>query len=252
MNSGELIWKEQFEIPSHVVDLNGRIKFYYICNYLFDIASRHAHSLHWGYDDLQDHKQYWVLSRLHVKMLKYPGMHDTILFETWPKGISRLFALRDFRFSSAHDDTICLATTAWLIIDSATGRPVRITDFAELYNYNTGKHSIEEVPGKLPAVDDPEHSREIGVHYSDLDINKHVNSGKYIEWIQNCFDAQVYEKSNIREFQMNFLSETHYGENITLHCMRGKESENDHFFEGIKGAYDNPVFRAYVKLDQNF
>ena len=191
MNENELTWKEQTEIPSHMVDFYGRIKFYYICHYLFDIASRHAHFLHWGYDDLQDQKQYWVLSRLHVKMLKYPGMHDTISLETWPKGINRLFALRDFRFSSGVDETICLATTAWLIVDASSGRPVRITDFAELYNFNTGKHSIEEVPGKLPAVDTPENTREISVSYSDLDINKHVTSGKYIEWIQNCFDIRV-------------------------------------------------------------
>ena len=252
MNSGELIWKEEIEIPSHMVDFYGRIKFYYICHYLFDIASRHAHSLHWGFDDLRDQKQYWVLSRLHVKMMKYPGMHDKIHFETWPKGISRLFALRDFRFCTGEDETICLATTAWLIVDSTTGRPVKITDYADLNNFNTGKHSIEEVPGKLPAVDDPENIREISVNYSDLDINKHVTSGKYIEWIQNCFDTQLYEKHNVREFQMNFLSETRPGENISLHWMTDKHSDTDHFFEGIKGSYDHPVFRAFVKFGQDF
>jgi len=251
VNKSDLTWKEQIEIPARMVDYYGRIKFYNICHYLFDIASKHADSLHWGYNDLQGRKQYWVLSRLHVKMMKYPGMHDTIFFETWPKGISRLFALRDFRFSTEEDDTICLATTAWLIVDATTGRPVKITDFDELYNLSTGKHSIEEVPEKLPAVDDPEHSREIGVNYSDLDINKHVTAGKYIEWIQNCFENQIYEKRNISEFQMNFLSETYNGENITLHWMSGKESEDDHFFEGIKGSYDHPVFRAYIKFDED-
>ena len=249
MDSGQLTWKEQIQVPSHAVDLYGRIKFYHICYYLFDIASRHAHSLHWGYDDLQEQEQYWVLSRLHVKMLKYPGMHDSIILETWPKGISRLFALRDFIFSSAKGETICLATTAWLIVDAATGRPVRINDFSKLYNFDTGRHSIKEVPGKLPVVDVPEQSREISAAYSDLDINRHVTSGKYIEWVQNCFDAGAYEKTSIREFRMNFLSETRYGENIILHWMSDQSSEAGYFFEGIKGSYDFPVFRAYVKMD---
>ena len=88
------------------------------------------------------------------------------------------------------------------------------------------------------------------MRYSDLDINKHVTAGKYIEWIQNSFETRMYEKSNISEFQMNFLSETYSGENITMHWMTGKESGDNYYFEGIKGSYDHPVIRAYVKFDQ--
>jgi acyl-ACP thioesterase len=250
MDGSDLTWKEQITVPAHTIDLFGKVKFYYICYYLFDSASRHAHSLHWGYDDLQGQKQYWVLSRLHVQMLSYPGMHDSIMLETWPKGISRLFALRDFKITSANGETICLATTAWLIVDGTTGRPVRISDFARLYNFNTGRHSLKTVPGKLPVVDDPEHSLEIGATYSDLDINQHVTSGKYIEWVQNCFDTGSYEKTKITEFRMNFLSETRHAENITLHWMAAQPPESGYYFEGIKGSYDHPVFRAYVKMDE--
>jgi medium-chain acyl-[acyl-carrier-protein] hydrolase len=245
-----LIWKEAFRIPSYAIGCNGQIKFYFIGNFLFDIASTHANHLHWGFDDMQKNNQYWVLSRFHIKMFRYPVMNELIHLETWPKGINRLFAIRDYLISSESGHIICLATSAWLIMDAVTGKPVRISDFRDLFDFNTNKHGIEEVPDKLPPVTEPDYIASIKVSYSDLDINKHVNSGKYIEWIQDSFDDLHYEQQNIKEFQINFMSETHFGETISLKRMPGINEPDCHYFEGIQEGDNVSCFRAKILWDK--
>jgi len=249
--SDVLIWKEKYRVPSYAIGANGQVKFYYISNFLLDMASIHADHLHWGFRDMRERNQYWVLSRFHVIMHKYPGMHETIHLETWPKGINRLFALRDYRISDAANDVICVATSAWLIMDAGTGKPVRIADYRNLFDYTTNMHGIEEVPDKLPAVTVPDFKVLIKVACSDLDINKHVNSGKYIEWIEDTFDTHYFEQKNIREFQINFLSETRFGETIELVRMPGMQQTDYHYFEGTKESDHSVSFRASIIWDKS-
>ena len=251
IKSDSLIWKEEYRIPSYAVASNGQVKFYFIGNFLFDIASNHASHLHWGFEDMQKNNQYWVLSRFHVKMIKYPFMQEIICLETWPKGIDRLFALRDYRISDLSGNIICLATSAWLIMDAGTGKPLRISDFRELFDYNPDRYSIKEVPDKLPPVIEPDYQVSVRVLFSDLDINKHVNSGKYLEWIQDCYAEEYYEQRNIREFQINFLSETRFDETIKLSRMTGMHQPECHYFEGIKERDQTAAFRARIVWDES-
>lgn len=251
LESEALIWKEKYRIPSYAVGSNGQIKFYFICNFLFDIASSHASHLHWGFEDMQKNNRYWVLSRFHVKMIRYPTMQEMIQLETWPKGIDRLFALRDYRITNEAGDIICLATSAWLIMDAGTGKPLRISDFRELFDFNPDRYSIREVPDKLPPVTDPDYKVLIRVAFSDLDINKHVNSGRYLEWIQDCYDEEYYERRNIREFQINFLSETRFNETIQLSRMKDIRQPDCHYFEGLKENDQTSSFRARIAWDDS-
>lgn len=246
MDGTEFTWKKEMEVPAFAADFRGKIKFYYLCDWLFDAASEHARSLGWGYGDLKKQKRYWVLSRLHVQMQHYPGMHEHITLETWPRGISGAFALRDFRLS-VRDAGVCLATTAWLILDARNGRPVRINEFSEIHDYDTGKYAIKEVPGKLPPVEDPDQSLQVPVRYSDLDVNDHVNSAKYIEWIQDSFDKKAYLNRQIGDFMINFLSEGRFGDVIRLERMPGKDPACENYFEAKKHPERRPVFRAFVR-----
>ena len=244
MNAINLIWKEQLRVPTHAVDMNGKMKFSEICYSLFDIAAAHARHLNWGYDDMQSRKTYWVLSRLHVKILKYPLMYETISVETWPKGVSRLFAIRDYSISNESGETVALATTAWIIVDAGTGKPRRPDDLVKDLNLDNPKHGIEEVPDKLPSVVDPELTVSYKVRYTDLDINKHVNSGKYIEWIQDCFKGEKYDRQSIKEFQINFQSETRLDETINLKMFTEAGNTDINFFEGSRESDGTVAIRA--------
>ncbi len=243
----KMIWREAYTIPSHDISVNGRVKFYILCNLLLDSASIHAAHLHFGYDDMKAEEQYWVLSRFVVKMIKYPGFHEKIYIETWPKGVDRLFALRDFKIFSETGEEIGLATSAWIILDAITRRPKKLDHFSDLYEFNKHQHAIKELPVKISGIETADKTFSFKARFSDLDLNNHVNSGKYIEWIQNCFPAEVYHKKNISSFQINFLSETRFGEKVEVKICNDSKNNDLHFIDALKESDNLSVFRAILQ-----
>lgn len=249
MNDTEsgLILRINENVPGYFVSLNGQVKFYTLASMLLESAGRHAEMHGFGYQGMIREKVYWVLSRFQVRMLKYPSMNDPVIIETWPKGPDRLFFIRDYRISTPEGTTLALATTAWLVLDGNTGRPQRLDDSHRLHDFHVDDfHAIVEVPGKLPGVEEPDRSFLHTARYSDLDINKHVNSLKYIEWIQDCYDQEDYLTGNFKEFQINYHMETRFGEEVDIRMKNASGDDSFDYFEGIRTADQNLAFRACV------
>jgi medium-chain acyl-[acyl-carrier-protein] hydrolase len=247
MNKESFIWEEEFSIHAKDIDFNGKLKFYCICGYFFELAARHANQLHFGFKDLSQENVYWVLSRLHVKILSWPGFEQRINIQTWHKGIGRLFGLRDFRIIDKEGHMQVLAASAWLILDKRTGRPIRPDRFQELQNSKTELHAINEIPEKLDPITNYQKVKLIEPGYTDLDLNYHVNAGKYIAWIQDLYPPDFYRSFQISEFQVNYLNETRFGSKVQILSL--EESGEEYLFTNIEGkidGLDTPAFRARI------
>lgn len=55
-----------------------------------------------------------------------------------------------------------------------------------------------------------------GAKYSDIDINGHVNSIRYIEHILDLFPMEMYREKRIRRFEMAYVTESHYGDELNF------------------------------------
>jgi len=236
-------------IPAYYVSLNGQIKFFTLAGMLLEGAAIHS-SLHgYGYDDMVRDNIYWVLSRFHVTMHSYPRMGEPVVIETWHKGANRLFFLRDYRMMSEDNRLLASATSAWLVLDGNTGRPKKMNEGYSFREFDVDNlHAIESVPDKLPQIQEPDSQIITTARYSDLDINKHVNAIKYIEWIQDHYDENVYKSKNVEEFQINYQLETRFGEEVEVRMKRTFEGGDYDYFEGIRTADQNPAFRARIKF----
>jgi medium-chain acyl-[acyl-carrier-protein] hydrolase len=246
------VWQEVFKIPAEDIDFKGKLKFHSLCRYFFELASQHANHLHFGYQDLKQANYYWVLSRLHVKVNRYPGFDQRIIINTWHKGVNRLFGLRDFRILDTDNHELVLATSAWLVIDKKTGRPVRPDVFTETSKSKTDHHAIKEIPDKIDPIADHETEKLIDPGYTDFDINQHVNAGRYIEWIQDLYTPEFYKNYQISEFRINYLNETRFDEKIRIYSR--KESIQNSVFSMVEGrisSTDTPAFRASICWTKN-
>ncbi len=245
----DLILKLDNKIPSYDVSLNGETKFYTLCNILLDSAAAHANKFQFGYHDMQKENVYWVLSRFHIIMHEYPKMDDFIRVETWPKGVNKLFFMRDYRILSEDDRLLTSATTAWLVLDGNTGRPKKMEANNNLHDFHIDDfHAIEPVPDKLPKIAEPDRQMSVQARYSDLDINKHVNAVKYIEWVQDCYPQDLYEKQNVKEFQINYQSETRFGEEVEIRIRKAEKTDPFEYLEGIRASDQTAAFRARIRF----
>ena len=85
---------------------------------------------------------------MRIKIDHYPVWDDRVRVETWHRGMERIFGLRDFRVESISGDTLGMASTAWLILDSKTRRPIRIID--EVLQNSKGDETITNLTNLLP------------------------------------------------------------------------------------------------------
>lgn len=243
----DLILRLDTKIPSYDVSLNGQTKFYNLCNNLLESAAVHANQYRFGYHDMQKENVYWVLSRFHIIMHQYPSMDERVVVETWPKGLERLFFMRDYRILTEDGRLLTTATTAWLVLDGATGRPRKMEQKNSLHLfYIDNYHAIAQVPGKLPGVTEVDRQLPVLARYSDLDINKHVNAVKYIEWVQDCYPQELYEKQNVTEFQINYQAETRFNEEVQINIKTASGPDHYEYLEGIKTSDGNTAFRARI------
>jgi medium-chain acyl-[acyl-carrier-protein] hydrolase len=238
---------EEFKVPAEDIDANGRMKFFRICSYLFEMATIHARQLKYGFEDMQQENHYWVLSRLLVHVNHYPEFDQNIVIETWTKGTNRLFALRDFCITDQEKNVLALAATAWLALDKTTGRPGKPEYMAQFHSLHAGRHAIQELPGKIDPPEPGHLEASIPVRYSDLDINKHVNAGRYIAWVQDQFPLEHYQQNQIETFQINYHNETRFGETVQLYFSPGKETDANNLIEGKIENSGSTAFRARIE-----
>jgi len=227
-------YKETIRVKSYETDINANLKLYSFMNFAQEIAGMHADSLGFGYDNLIKDGIAWVLSRVHVKFNRLPVWKEEIAIETWHKGSDRLFGYRDFEVSDSNGEKIIIATSSWLLINTETRKLHRINNIME---ENTGdndiRHAIKEPAVRLVTPAEMEFVRTRLVSFSDVDINRHTNNAKYIEWALDCIDFELLKNLTIRDFVINFNMESMVNEEISIFI---KTQIDSIFIEGTRGS----------------
>ena len=170
-----------------------------------EIAWEHANILGFGYDNLQKHQQFWVLSRLLVKINRRPEWKENFMLETWPRGTDGFYAYRDFKFVDESGNHIIQATSSWLILDLITKRIVRLTDFKNFPKYE--ESVFDEKAGKVKSPQCNDKLMFTPVLFNEIDINQHFNTGHYLERIVDSYHFEFHEVKELTEFEVNFLKE---------------------------------------------
>ena len=79
--------------------------------------------------------------------------------------------------------------------------------------------------------------------YSDIDINRHLYSMRYLQMALDTFDVEYLERCNISEIDLNFIAEVLCGETVDV----VRRSEGDvHQVEMMRNG--SVVFRAEMSM----
>jgi len=206
-----------FVTESYLLDFKGRVPIPTIGNYMLHAASHHAASRGFGFSDMNDRNTAWVLSRIAIEMTEYPVMSsDPLTLNTWISEVSRLFTSRCFEWLNGQGKPIGYAYSIWAAIDVETRRPIPLDEEA-LRVYQDDRPCPIMRPGKIPPVENATEGVAYVIKYSDLDVNGHFNSIKYMEHLLDMFDIALFETKEVRRFEIAYLSEGRYGMPLTLH-----------------------------------
>ena len=229
--------------PFHV-DFTGRLTMGVLGNHLLNCAGFHADERGFGIATLNENHYTWVLSRLAIELDDMPRAYQKFSVQTWVENVYRLFTDRNFAILDAEGNPIGYARSVWAMISMETRKPADLLTLhgGGITGYVCDKECPIDRPGRIK-VGEGETVGEHQVRYSDIDLNGHVNSIKYIEHILDLFPMEMFRERSVRRFEMAYVAESYYGDRLTF-C-RGQKSGNEYDIE-VKKNGTEVVVRSKV------
>ena len=231
--------------PFHV-DFNGRLTMGVLGNHLLNCAGFHASERGFGIATLNEDNYTWVLSRLAIDLEEMPYQYEEFTVQTWVENVYRLFTDRNFAIIDKDGKKIGYARSVWAMINLNTRKPADLLTLhgGSIVDYVCDEPCPIEKPSRIKvATDQP--CAKLTAKYSDIDINGHVNSIRYIEHILDLFPIDLYKSKRIQRFEMAYVAESYYGDELSF--FEEEVSETEYHVE-IKKNGSEVVCRAKVKF----
>jgi len=243
-----LAWTEEIRIRSYDVDATRRATSVSLCRYFLEAGWNHAEALGLGFSHLRSLGKFWVLARLRFEAQQYPVWGDRMTLRTWPRGLKSVFALRDFELQDEAGRRIAAGSSAWLVLDSVSKRPQRIHKLLASLAALNGEAALGCDPEELGDNESWDEPYPVTVRYTDIDVNKHVNSSRYIGWMLDAYPAGFHLQHSLRVLGVNYLGETLEGEQLIV---RTRQSDANVYSHSLIKPGGSEVCRARLEWKVN-
>lgn len=222
--------------PFHC-DFSNHLRLDHFGNEMINAADLHSDKRGFGMNYLRTIGKTWVLSRFAIELLDLPKSYTTVKVETWIESAMRYFSRRNFAISDPESGNVfAYGRSIWAMIDTETRQPC---DIFSLDNGCLNKYIDDEKPcpidncSRVKVNDDASLWRTITTGYSDIDVNGHVNSIKYMEHCLNLWNIDWYKSHKLKRVEMAYIAETMCGDQLHFYV-----SEQGNGLFGIKICTD--------------
>ncbi len=226
-------------------------------NCMLNAADFHSTARGFGMSYLNTVNKTWVLSRLCIEMEDMPQQNTRFTVTTWVENALRFFTQRNFCITDEQSGrTLGYGRSVWALIDLSTRQPtdiLAVKDGDIVKWIDSDRHCPIAAPGRVKMNSDAPVVSSFKVRYSDIDINGHVNSIKYIEHIMDLFPLSFYREYKLHRFDIAYVAETYDSDTLHFHvddlsetekAIRVTKSSND-------GAEETEVVRCSMIFKKN-
>lgn len=197
---------------------NGCLKYPVVLDLFQHTASHHADIGGISFSDMQVHNQAFVMSRMRLEIDRLPRWQEDVQVHTWIVSLENNRSIRALEIR-ANGKKILAAETFWAVFNTETRRPDSIVlphDHFIKYqdDFSTQQHVKRIVLEQAPVVSTHR------VRLSDLDIVKHVNNVKYVEWCLDALPIEVVLDNQIAAMDMNYIKELRYDDLVEIRVLQ--------------------------------
>ena len=240
---------QEHTVTHHECGPDAVLKLNCILDYFQDIAACHADLLRIGMTDLQELHELWVLSRLRLRFNRYPVLGEKLTVMTYPTGLNRLFATRQYQLLAENGERLVEATSFWIVIDDTKFRPVKpFKMLADFDGRNLDKPRFFPDLDKIAEPEDgvSENLLEYQVLHSNIDLNRHLNNAFYGSYIVDTLGKLAGRLCHPREVQINFLLPGAL--NARIHCGGRLNEDGAFYIDGRNAESGQLCFQAEGSL----
>ena len=240
------VWTEQYRVRHTEVTREGFLRADVFFDYMQEAAANHAKHIGVGLEALNSVGLMWVLSRLKLQVLHTPLLGETVSVTTWPSGIERLFATREFILKNEKEEIVARASSCWILLDQARMHPRKVLEAlpAKLPDNSARERNFTNLDKltRLP-VSNPSRMR---IPESMIDVNRHMNNARYVTGVFDWLAETCGTAPRIAEIQVNFIAGTAAD---TVLETAGTIDSNRFYVESSVGG--DPHFQASGTLQES-
>ncbi len=228
MDLSEKVGKYDFVVEPFHADFTGKLTLGVLGNHLLNCAGFHAAERGFGIATLNENYYTWVLSRIAIEMFDMPAAYSRFSVETWVEDVYRLFTDRNFSILDENGSPLGYARSVWAMISTETRKPADLLELhgGSISDYICQKECPIAKSGRVK-VSESIPKAEITAHYSDIDLNGHVNSIKYIEHILDLFPLSQFKDKKLKRFEVAYVAESYFGDVLKFYEKQEGESVYD-------------------------
>lgn len=231
MNSELLpkIGRYDFLVEPFHCDFSNHLFWGHLGNAMLNAADYHSSDRGYGVAELNKVHKTWVLSRFAIEMENVPLAYDKLSIETWVETAKKFFTSRNFAVLSRDGSKVYgYGRSIWAMIDNVTRQP---SDLLEVHDGLIAKYVETDKPcpignaSRVVVSHDVTFMREFKARYSDVDINGHINSVKYIEHVLDLFNIDFFRSHRLQRMEIAYVAEAHEGDTLKLYMQEAAEGE---------------------------
>lgn len=237
-------YKLEHTIGYSEVDSYYKLRLDHIFSHFQNIADLHSKDMGTDGEALLDKSNvFWVLTKVKLKIAEIPRFSESIAIETWPLKAKGVRYDRDFLLSDGNKPLV-MGSSEWCTLEYTTRKLRRVDSVAYPQDmpFREDRSGAGEFLRVKETVYDTDFHHFYRSSFVDIDTNKHTNNVAYLRMVLNCFSPDEFEAMGLDEFQINFLSQTFYGDEIKIYK---KQIDNGFYIEGQLN--DKPVFNCVMR-----
>jgi acyl-ACP thioesterase len=206
--------KMNYDVKVYEADNLGRAGLFTLFNYFQNSAWAHYNEVDKARGPFLTKDQIWAMTRVEIHLKRYAKWQENVEVETWSRGIEKLMAYRDFTIKDSMGAVIAAGTASWVVLDLKNKRIQRLSEMAPMWPSKPDIFSINKNAEKICSPASVEFGGIYEINYSDMDVNQHVNSARYIQWMIDSLGRDFLEKNELKKCEINFVDEAMPGEVI--------------------------------------
>lgn len=163
---------------------------------LQEAASVASDEVGFGLKDIAGRGVHWILTGWRLELNRRPFWRTDLRVETWPRTLSGFASDREF-LVYAGEELIARASSRWILVNVATGRPARVTESVRAaYRAHLDDRKVFPgltIPhnGSTPEGTPAAFAMRVGRR--DIDTNRHVNNLRYLDYAVEALPEEVYQ-----------------------------------------------------------
>lgn len=206
------MFEEKITVPYYACAYDMRLSPHRLFDIFMESSSLNSSMSGMSNQKVMDLGYTWMLYKWKMEIYNRPRPEDEVLIRTWVSSWDRLRAYRDHSLLDTKGQVLAKGSSIWTIIDLDSMRPALIPDeIKDAYSLEEGPNFENFAKFKNQLLDGQGQAWPISL--SDLDYNRHVNSGSSLRFI---IDSNNRDYQDLKAIEIHYKGQIFYEDEIII------------------------------------